>query len=148
MACDHRRQRDPFRATIAAAPQHLAPLRRTLRQWLDASIDDPLCRADVLLAASELAAAAVRATTEPHAAVSVSAWVEDGDVVVESVSDVTDRGFVGGPATFGGGDGERSLSVVAALSDVFAVRGVPSGVCVQARMTGGRCDRFGSRRTG
>src|SRR5690349_13062421 len=51
----------PYECHVAAATANLAELRRTLRAWLEATVDDPNRRTDIVLAASELAVAAMRA---------------------------------------------------------------------------------------
>ncbi|MDQ1521753.1 MAG: hypothetical protein QOI55_2826, partial [Actinomycetota bacterium] len=121
-------------------------LRHTFRDWLDETVVDDEVRNDMVLAASELAAAAIRAVPAADAAVAVRAWVDNGSVVLESRAEVGDHDFVGRPSkVFEGNDGERGFSIVAALSDVFAVKGMPSGVVVRARMAR---ERFGTSRQG
>jgi hypothetical protein len=135
----------PFQRRVPAATVNLAELRRTLRAWLEGAVEDVARRGDIVLAASELAAAAMRAVPSDTDAVSVAAWVDDGDVVVESRADVDAEAFVGGPSrAFDGNDGERGFSVVAALADVLAVKGAPRGVIVRARLANRRFGPVGA----
>jgi anti-sigma regulatory factor (Ser/Thr protein kinase) len=127
---------DRFEQRFPAMTRSLSELRHGLRPWLEQAVDGPGKRSDVLLAASELAAAAVRAAPAgADGAVAVAAWVDDDGVVVESRSQLEERAYVGAPAAaFDGDDGERGFSIIAALSDVFAVKRAPSGVVVRAHM--------------
>jgi hypothetical protein len=136
----------PFERRMAASPSNLAELRRGLRAWLETTVDDPRRRTDIVLAASELAVAAMRAVPTADDAVAVAAWVDDDSVVVESRAEVHDEGVVRGSSrAFDGNDGERGFSIVAALSDVVAVKGAPRGIVVRAQLPNGR---FGMAHTG
>jgi anti-sigma regulatory factor (Ser/Thr protein kinase) len=130
-----------FEQRLPATTRSLAVLRTALRRWLEPIIEDSRRRGDVVLAASELAAAAVRAADEPGAEVNVRAWIDDSSVVVESRAEVPGPHSPSGQA-FEGGDGERGFSIVAALAEVFALREAPAGVVVRARM--GTRGRFGA----
>jgi anti-sigma regulatory factor (Ser/Thr protein kinase) len=135
-----------YERRLPATPRSLAEFRSTLRDWLEGAVAEPERRADIVLAASELAAAAMRAVTEPGTAVGITAWIDDGAVIVESCAEVDHRGSRGGRAqAFEGSDGERGFSIVAALSDVFAVKDMPNAVVVRARLRRGR---FGALTTG
>ena len=135
-----------YERRLPAATQHLAGLRRTLREWLESAVDDPRRRADIVLAASELATATIRAASANASAIAVRAWIDHNSVVVESSAlarDDATSAASSGP--FNGSDGERGFSIVAALSDVFAVRDAAGGVVVRAQM---RCSRLGDVRSG
>jgi hypothetical protein len=130
---------DVFEVRMPADTVRLASVRRRLCDWLEAH-GATANRDDIVLAASELAAAAIRAASTSEATVLVRAWPEDDAVVVESGAEVpSDRalGLQGG--AFDGNEGERGFSIVAALSDVFAVKDAPTGVVVRARV-GSRFD--------
>jgi anti-sigma regulatory factor (Ser/Thr protein kinase) len=130
-----------FERALPATTRSLAGLRRALRRWLEDVVDDPRRRADVVLAASELAAASVRAAAVPDGSVRVRAWADQGSVVVESLAEVPGATAAANHA-FEGGDGERGFSIVAALSEVFALRDAPGGVVVKARVPS--AGRFGT----
>jgi hypothetical protein len=135
-----------FERHVPATVRYLADVRDGLRRWLDHTVEERGRRFDIVLAASELVAAAMRAVPRVGADVAIRAWVDGSDVVIESRAEVDDHALVGGPAhAFDGNDGERGFSIVAALSEVFAVRGIPHGVVVQARL---RRARFGAVRAG
>jgi anti-sigma regulatory factor (Ser/Thr protein kinase) len=128
-----------YERRVPATTQHLAALRQTLRDWLEAAVDDPRRRTDIVLAASELATAMMRAASSDLSAIALRAWVDHNSVVVES------RALAGADATtsassraFNGSDGERGFSIVASLSDVVAVRDATEGVVVRAQMPGPR----------
>jgi len=124
---------------MRAATANLADLRRSLRAWLEATVDDPRRRADIVLAASELAVAAMRAVPNADDAVAVEAWFDDDSVVIESRAETNDDAIVGGTSrAFDGNDGERGFSIVAALSDVLAVKGAPHGIIVRAQLANHR----------
>jgi anti-sigma regulatory factor (Ser/Thr protein kinase) len=130
-----------FERRLPAATSSLAELRQTLREWLEGAVDDPALRADVVLAASELAVAAMRAAPGGNADLAVAAWVDNGSVVIETRSETGNDAFIGAPETaFDGSDGARGFSIIAALSDLFAVRGAPRGVVVRARLARHRFD--------
>jgi anti-sigma regulatory factor (Ser/Thr protein kinase) len=136
----------PFERRMPASTSNLAELRRTLRAWLEATVDDAGRHADIVLAASELAVAAMRAVPTADDAVAVAAWLDDDSVVVESRAETSDEAVVGGPSrAFDGNDGERGFSIVASLSDVLAVKGARRGVVVRAQLPN---HRFGSVRRG
>jgi anti-sigma regulatory factor (Ser/Thr protein kinase) len=127
-----------YERRLPATPRSLAEFRSTLRGWLEGEVAEPDRRSDIVLAASELAAAAMRAAAEPRTTVEISAWVDDGAVIVESRAEVDHRGFGNGSAhVFEGNDGERGFAIVAALSDVFAVKDMPTTVVVRARLRRG-----------
>jgi anti-sigma regulatory factor (Ser/Thr protein kinase) len=133
-----------FERRLPATTQHLSGLRKTLRAWLEGTVEDPSCRADIVLAASELATATMRAAPASATAVDVRAWLDDDSVVVESSAEA--RGATVGPSgPFNGSDGERGFSIVAAVSDVFAVRDAPDGVVVRAQVP---CSRLGHVKNG
>jgi hypothetical protein len=135
----------PYECHVAAATSNLAELRRTLRTWLEATVDDPNRRADMVLAASELAVAAMRAVPNADDAVALEAWVDDDSVVIESRAEAHDDAIVDRPSrAFDGNDGERGFSIIAALSDVLAVKGAPHGIVVRAQLA----HRFGPVHSG
>jgi hypothetical protein len=131
---------DMFELRIPADIRELGPMRRRLRAWLDRHSTPEPTSTDVVLAASELAAAAMRAAPAPDATVAMRAWPERDGIVVESGAEVQSDGIVGGHSLFDGNEGERAFSVVASLSDVFGVRDAPHGVIVRARLA----RRFGT----
>jgi hypothetical protein len=134
---------DVFEVRMPADTVRLATVRRRLCDWLQAH-GATANRDDIVLAASELAAAAIRAAPTSDATVVVRAWPEDDAVVVESGAEVpSDRalGLHGG--AFDGNEGERGFSIVAALSDVFAIKDAPTGMVVRARL-GSRFDTMWS----
>jgi hypothetical protein len=131
-----------FEREFPATTRSLADLRQGLRCWLEEVVEEPARRTDVVIAASELAAAAMRSARSVDGAVAIVAWVDGPSVVIESraaVDDVAGRaGALSGDN--GGADGERGFSIVAALSDSLAVREAPDGVVVRARVPGRRFD--------
>jgi anti-sigma regulatory factor (Ser/Thr protein kinase) len=130
-----------FERRLPATTQHLCGLRRNLRAWLEATVEDAGRRSDIVLAASELATATMRSAPASATDVAVRAWFDDDSFVVESSAEAHGGSTSGAPAgPFNGIDGERGFSIVAALSDVFAVRDAPGGVVVRAQVP---CARLG-----
>jgi hypothetical protein len=124
-----------FEREIPATTRSLAGLRQGLRQWLEQAVQEPARRTDVVIAASELAAAALQRSPAPEAAVAITAWVDGPSVVVESRAEVG-RGASARPASPGDVAGERGMAIIAALSDSLAMREAPNGVVVRARVPG------------
>ncbi len=130
-----------YERRLPAAPHSLAQFRRSLRAWTANAVEQPERAADVVLAASELAAATIRGATGPDDEVVLRAWVEDGAVVVESAVDSKAHGSdLATRGSFDGTEGERGFSVIAAIADTFAVTRRPQGVVVRARLPRGRFD--------
>jgi anti-sigma regulatory factor (Ser/Thr protein kinase) len=129
-----------YEERLPASASSLARFRHSLRRWVTTAVDDPTRATDIVLAASELAAATIRSAPGASTQVVLRAWVDDGTIVVESTAAAKPHG--GDAATHGsfdGVEGERGFSVVAALSDTFAVMSRPEGVVVRARL---RRERF------
>jgi hypothetical protein len=133
-----------FEHRMPADPRNLAAFRGALRRWLPSVLGDQRRRSDVVLAASELASAAIRAATDAGVTVAARVWCDSGAVVVESRLESPTHRVVGGHGgAFAGNDGERGFSIVAALSESFGVKEVPSGVVVRARVPSGRFGAVG-----
>ena len=129
-----------FEREFPATTQSLAGLRQGLRHWLEDAVAEPGRRTDVVIAASELAAAAMRNAAAPESAVAISAWVDGPNVVVESRAAVA--ASPAGAMSSIGDDvaGERGMAIIAALFDSLAVREAANGVVVRARVPGPRFD--------
>jgi anti-sigma regulatory factor (Ser/Thr protein kinase) len=131
----------PYERRLPAFPQSLAQFRQSLRRWVATAVEQPDRATDIVLAASELAAATIRSAPGPSAQVVLRAWVDGDAVVVESAADAQSHpGDGAAPRSFDGTEGERGFSVVAALADTFAVSSRPEGVVVRARLPRGRFD--------
>jgi anti-sigma regulatory factor (Ser/Thr protein kinase) len=130
-----------FEREFPATTQSLAGLRQGLRHWLEDAVAEPARRTDVVIAASELAAAAMRNAAAPESAVAISAWVDGPNVVVESRAAVASSPARSAMSSIGDDvAGERGMAIIAALSDSLAVREAPNGVVVRARVPGRRFD--------
>ncbi|MCU1430393.1 MAG: hypothetical protein JWL83_4393 [Actinomycetia bacterium] len=131
MGLDDDTFRDEFEQRLPATTRSLAELRHAVREWAARATDDEDRMADIVLAASEMGAAAMR-VAPPTATVVLAAWVDRACVVIESRVE-TSRDAHAPHANDDDGD-ERGFSIVAALSDVIAVRDSSSGVVVRARL--------------
>jgi anti-sigma regulatory factor (Ser/Thr protein kinase) len=109
----------PWRREFPAEARSLAAVRTSLEDWLATVPDDDAFRAEVVLAASELFTAAVRARTDqdPPARLAVKAERERGAVAVEV--EAIDGGRGGHIQHV---DASRPLAVAAAVSDTLTVR--------------------------
>jgi anti-sigma regulatory factor (Ser/Thr protein kinase) len=125
-----------FERELCPTEQSLATMRHELRDWLEHVIMDEERRVDVVLAASELASAALRTLSSSGTRIALRASVDDGDVVLECNSERPADADGGAFATawLTGDEGERAFSIIAALADVFAVKTLPGGVVGRARM--------------
>lgn len=97
----------PLLYEFGAGVRELPTARDRLRRWLEGSVDDPLARHDLLLAATELCTEAVQ--RHPGGRVALRAWVEDRSVVVEVTAP-----FGGAAET--GGDGRAGDGKVSSLA--------------------------------
>jgi hypothetical protein len=131
----------PYERRLPASPQSLAQFRQSLRGWVATAVEEPYRATDIVLAASELAAATIRSAPGPATQIVLRAWVDGGAIVVESAAEAKPHGGDGVTSrSFDGTEGERGFSVVAALAETFAVTSRPDGVVVRARLPWRRFD--------
>jgi serine phosphatase RsbU (regulator of sigma subunit)/integral membrane sensor domain MASE1/anti-sigma regulatory factor (Ser/Thr protein kinase) len=116
----------PLELLVAAEPQELARVRRTLRRWLRDTGVPPTDENEILVACGEASANVVQHAYDGRGQLAVAARL-DGDVVVVTVSD---RGRWRAPAERGGGWG---FSLMEALVDVVEIDRRPSGTVVTLR---------------
>jgi hypothetical protein len=133
-----------FERELPATTRSLAGLRQGLRRWLEEAVAEPTGRTDVVIAASELAAAALRTASAPGG-VGFTAWVDGPNVVLESRAAAESSASPAAsavPVDDDGAAGERGMAIIAALSSSLAVRDEPNGVVVRVRVPSRRFDPF------
>jgi hypothetical protein len=118
-----------FECELPATNRSLAQLRADFADWLSSLPRPRRDRFELVLALSELGAAAIRGV-DPGAIVAptmtANAWVKDGGVAMEVISDQ--------PATRREGtDSERGLAIVASITDALSVRADGARTLVCAR---------------
>jgi anti-sigma regulatory factor (Ser/Thr protein kinase) len=122
-------ERPWFECELPATNRSLARLRAGFAEWLSGLPWPRRDRFELVLALSELGAAAIRgvdadASVEPR--MTAHAWVEDGGVAMEVIADQ--------PATRREGtDSERGLAIVASITDALSVRADGARTLVCAR---------------
>jgi hypothetical protein len=105
-----------------------------LRQWLEPAVTDPERRNDIVLAASELGAVALRTAQDSGRPVDVHAWVDNGDVVLECRAEQRAGSDGNAALELERTETERGFSIVASIADVLAVRKAPLNVVLRARL--------------
>jgi anti-sigma regulatory factor (Ser/Thr protein kinase) len=125
-----------FEQELRPTEHSLATMRHALRAWLELSVIDEERRVDIVLAASELASAALRTLSSPGTTIVLRALLDQGDVVLECTSEqIAESDTSAFPTAWLTGDeGERAFSIIAALADVFAVKTSPGCVIGRARL--------------
>lgn len=127
-----------FECELPATNRNLGILRARFSAWLSTLPEPRPDRIDLVLALSELAAAAVRGrpssepssendeTTAVGEKVAAHAWVEDGAVAIEVVAPQP-------PSHREVSDAERGFAIVASITDALSVRAQGDRTLVCAR---------------